>query len=105
MEQGISLLGKLLEGQGRVLSEAASAFPDHLRFGTPTAAARTLAKAGIRHRHAAILVGATAEISGAAGAARTVLFEIARQVLQADEAGWRARLGILMYENVLEDVR
>jgi hypothetical protein len=105
VEQGISLLRKLLEGQGRVLAEAVLVFPDHLRFGAPTAAARLLSKSGIRHRRAAILLGSAAEINGVAGGDRAVLFETVRQLLESDEAGWRARLGTLMFENTLADAR
>jgi hypothetical protein len=105
VEQGISLISKLLEGQGRILSEAVTAFPDQLRFGVPTSGAVMLSKAGIRHRRAAILLGATAEISGAIGAGRAVALGIVRQLLQADEAAWRDALGALMYENTMTDVR
>ncbi len=55
VEQGISLLAKLLESQARVLSEAVRVFPDRLRFGVPTAGATALSKYGIRHRRAAVL--------------------------------------------------
>jgi hypothetical protein len=98
-------MSKLLEAQGRVLSEAVRAFSDHLRFGVPTTGAVILSKAGIRHRRAAILLGATPEISGVTGAGRAVALAIVRLLLQTDEAGWRDRLGTLMYENTMADVR
>ena len=104
VEQGISITSKLLEGQGRVLSEAVSAFPDLMRFGVPTAGAVMLSKTGIRHRRAAILLGATAEISGAIGTGRLVVLDIVRQLLQTDEAAWLGHLGTLMYENTMADV-
>jgi len=63
IEQGISLLSKLLESQGRLLAESVRSFPEHLRFGAPTAEAYVLSKSGIRHRRAAILLGETREIS------------------------------------------
>lgn len=104
VEQGISLISKFLEGQGRVLSEAVTAFPDQLRFGVPTYGAVMLSKAGIRHRRAAVFLGATAEINGAIGAGRAVVLGIVRQLLQTDEAAWRYALGELMYENTMTDV-
>jgi hypothetical protein len=104
VEQGISLLSKLLESQGRLLAESVRSFPEHLRFGAPTAAACVLSKSGIRHRRAAVLLGDTQEVGLAVGAARAILFNTVRQLLQGDEAGWRDRLGTLMYENTIADV-
>jgi hypothetical protein len=104
VEQGISLVAKLLEGRGRVLSEAVRMLPDLLRFGVPTSGAVMLSKAGLRHRRAAIVLGATVEISGAIGAVRAVLLGIVRQLLQTDEPAWLERLGALIYENTMADV-
>ncbi len=104
VEQGISLLSKLLESQGRLLAESVRSFPEHLRFGAPTAAACVLSKSGIRHRRAAILLGETREVSLAVAAPRAILFNSVRQMLEGDEAGWRDRLGTLMYENTIADV-
>jgi helicase len=105
-ERGISSLSKILEGQGRVLSEAVRAYHDHLRFGEPTAGACILSKSGIiRHRRAAILLGATAEVGAAAGAVRAMPLETVGQLLHANGAGWRGRLGALTYENMMADVR
>lgn len=105
VEQGISLLSKLLEAQGRILSEAVRGFPDHLRFGVPTAGAVMLSKVGIRHRRAAILLGTTPEVTGVTGAGRAIALAVVRQLLQTDEAGWRDRVGTLMYEDTIADVR
>jgi hypothetical protein len=57
VEQAIALLGKLLESDGVEMAPAAQAFPEHLRFGVPTAAARVLLGAGLRHRGAAVYIG------------------------------------------------
>jgi helicase len=105
IEQGISLLAKLLESRGRELSAAVRAFPDHLRFGVPTAGARSLSTFGIRHRRVAILLGNTAEIHGNVGESRATLFGILAQLLASDEQVLRERLGVLMYENTVVDVR
>jgi len=64
-----------------------------------------LSKAGIRHRRAAILLGATGEINGAIAAGRAVVLGIVQQLLQTDEAAWLDALGALMYENTMTDVR
>lgn len=104
IEQGISLLGKLLESQGRELSAAVRTFPDHLRFGVPTASARLLNAFGIRHRRAAILLGNAAEIQASLGAGRETLFETIGTLLATNTQVWRERLGGLMYENTVLDV-
>ena len=64
-----------------------------------------LSKAGIRHRRAAILLGATPEVTRVTGAGRAIVLAVVRQLLQTDEAVWRDRLGTLMYENTMADVR
>ena len=86
------------------MAESVRSFPEHLRFGAPTAEAYVLSKSGIRHRRAAILLGETREISLVVGAPRAIVFNAVRQVLEGDEAGWRDRLGTLMYENTIADV-
>ena len=105
VEQAVSLLEKLLESQGRALSAAVRAFPDHLRFGVPTTAACALSNFGVRHRRAAILLGSTPEAQASAGDGRGGLLEIVAQLLVGDEQGWRGRLGVLMYENTVADAR
>jgi superfamily II DNA/RNA helicase len=103
VEQAVSLIAKLLEVQGRGLSEAVRAFPDLLRFGVPTGGAVMLSKLGLRHRRAAILLGGTPEIIASIGADRVFVLATVRRMLQTDEVTWRERLGALMYENTLVD--
>ncbi len=104
VEQGISLLSKLLDSRGRAIAAAVQAFPDHLRFGVPTAGACALCSAGIRHRRAAILLGATPEVQAVVGGGRAILFTAVAQLLEADEQGWRGRLGVLIYDNTVADI-
>lgn len=104
VEQGVSLISKLLESEGRELSAAVRAFPDYLRFGVPTIGACLLFHAGIRHRRAAIELGVTPEIAAVAGARREIMHEVVAQLLVTDEDVWRARLGALVYENTLDDI-
>jgi superfamily II DNA/RNA helicase len=101
IEQGVALLAKLLEGQGRVLAPAVIAFPEHLRFGVPTAAARVLASGGIRHRSAAVELGNALRNNGDD---RMTLFIAARRGLRAHAAAWGQRLGTLVFENTLWDL-
>jgi hypothetical protein len=104
IEQGIALLAKLLESQDRVLASAIAHFPEHLRFGVPTGAARVLASGGMRHRSAAVEIGKASELLAADPEERLHIFVIARQLLVRDPVEWRARLGGLVYENALRDV-
>jgi len=101
VEQGVALLAKLLGGQGRVLAPAVLAFPEHLRFGVPTAAARFLAGGGVRHRSAAVELGNALRTSGED---RTAIFIAARQGLRAHADAWVKRLGTLVYTNTIWDL-
>jgi superfamily II DNA/RNA helicase len=101
IEQGVALLAKLLEGQGRSLAPAVLAFPEHLRFGVPTTAARVLASGGIRHRSAAVELGnALRNI----GDDRATLLTAARGLLRANPEEWEKRLGALVLTNTLRDL-
>jgi hypothetical protein len=75
-----------------------------LRFGVPTIAACALSNAGLRHRRAAISLGAIPEVQAVADGSRMLLLAVVSQVLRQDEAGWRVRLGGLVYDNTLADV-
>lgn len=101
VEQGVALLEKLLEGEDRVLAPAVVAFPEHLRFGVPTAAARVLANGGVRHRSAAVELGNALKKSGDD---RATLLAAARSSLRAYPAEWEERLGTLVYKNTLWDL-
>jgi superfamily II DNA/RNA helicase len=104
IEQGVALIGKLLESQGRTVSPAVAVFSDCLRFGVSTASACALSAAGIRHRRAAILLANNVDVAASVGGGRVFLLSVASQVLRQDATGWRARLGDLVYENTLADV-
>ena len=64
VEQGIALLAKFVESQGRTLSSAVTQLPDYLRFGVPTAPARSSAAGGVRHRSAAVALRRGADRGG-----------------------------------------
>ena len=104
VEQGVALLAKLLEGQGRALAPAVIAFPEHLRFGVPTAVARVLAAGGVRHRSAAVELGNALVRIGVSGDNRAATFVAARGELRAYPKEWEQRLGTLVFENSLSDL-
>lgn len=101
IEQGVALLAKLLEGQGRLLAPAVIAFPEHLRFGVPTVGARVLASGGVRHRSAAVELGNALRT---AGDDRSTLMAAARRGLRENAAAWEGHLGALVYKNTLWDL-
>jgi hypothetical protein len=104
IEQGVALIAKLLESQGRTVSPAVAIFSDCLRFGVSTVAACALCAAGVRHRRAAILLAIDANVAGSVEVGRVILLAVASQVLRQNATGWRALLGDLVYENTLADV-
>ncbi len=101
IEQGVALLAKLLEAQGRVLSASVIEFPEHLRFGVPTASARVFASGGVRHRSAAVELGNALRDNGVD---RLALFNAARRSLSEYAAEWEERLGSLVYTNSIADL-
>lgn len=104
VEQGIALLAKLLEVQGRSLSPAVLQFSEHLRFGVPSAPARVLAAGGVRHRCAAVELGGALAGQGLGAEDRMALFAAARRSILAYRDAWVSRLGALVVENTLWDL-
>ena len=103
IEQGIGILKKLIEAKEGELSEAVINFPEHLRFGVPTSAARVLAVGGVRHRRASVALGQAPELTSLSGNDRTTIFSAARHLL-SDRERWLPVLGHLVLENTLLDV-
>lgn len=104
VEQGVALLAKLLESQDRTLAPAVAQFPEHLRFGVPTTPARVLTAGGIRHRSAAVELGAALIAAGHTGDDRMATFTAARGSLLAYRDAWTGRLGELVVEYTLRDL-
>jgi hypothetical protein len=104
IEQALSLLSKLIESRGGQISPAVTIFSELLRFGVSNQTACMLCSSGVRHRRAAILLAGLPEIQGAFLLGRVFLFALASQALRNDEAGWRNRLGPLVYAHTLTDV-
>ncbi|MGY4712798.1 DEAD/DEAH box helicase [Mycolicibacterium sp. CBM1] len=103
VEQALAVLQHYLAQQGEVLSPTAAAFADHLRYGVPTSTARDLMARGLRHRVAAVALGAESAFTSSANIFVTPE-SIAREILQ-DADLWSSRLGALVYQRTAHDVR
>ena len=100
----MGLLQKLLEANEVVLSQAVIEFPEHLRFGVPTAAGRVLAAGGVRHRRAAVALGQSPELEAVRGDDAAAVFAIARELV-GDRERWLPTLGQLVLQNTIDDLR
>ena len=104
VEQGVAVLAKILESQGRTLAPAVVEFPEHLRFGVPTAPARVLAAGGVRHRSAAVELGAALVQAGVTSGDQDTVFRQARRSLVKYRHDWTVRLGALVVDNTMSDI-
>jgi helicase len=104
VEQAVALLEKLLEERGIELSQAVLAFPEHLRFGVPNAAARILSASGVRHRWASLALGQSATINQVDVGAPLTVLDFARASLRDHPDSWRAYLGNLIFDNTVADL-
>jgi len=104
IEQGVALLGKLLESQEKVLSPVVQQFPEHLRFGVPNVFAKILASEGLRHRRAAVELGSREELGGIAMPDRQSVFAVAQRLFHDGQREYVAQLGALMFHHTLRDL-
>jgi hypothetical protein len=104
VEQAVALLEKLLAERGIELSQAVLAFPEHLRFGAPTVAARTLCASGVRHRWASLSLGQSATNNKVDGGDRLAVLNFARASLRDYPDSWRTKLGELIFDNTVADL-
>jgi superfamily II DNA/RNA helicase len=104
IEQGVALLAKLVESQGSHVAPPVLKFPEHLRFGVPTVAARVLAAGGVRHRSAAVEFGNALRSAGILDDDREGTFAAASRSLLAYRDAWELRLGTLVVANTLWDI-
>jgi hypothetical protein len=101
VEQAIALLACLLSEKGIEASPAVVAFPQHLRYGVPTAEAVELLIAGVRHRTAANVVGSHLAGRGLTGTD----LQLAAHDLVVDESfGLDDVVGSLVYWNTKGDI-
>lgn len=102
VEQAVAVLQRYLEDADAPIAEAVANLPEYLRHGVSTGPARTLMAGGMRHRRAAVLLGAHV----AMGAVENFMLEpreIARNVLIGEE-GWRETLGDFVFNRTLADL-
>ena len=103
VEQGISLLARLLIERGIVVNVGVPAFIEHLKFGAPSHIGVLLANSGVRHRKAYVELGKAMKslaISINSANAKAV----ARRSLDAHPEAWRNALGEFVFSNTLNDV-
>jgi len=104
VEQAVALLEKLLASQDVTISRAVMQFPDHLRFGVPTTASMVLAARGLRHRRAAVELGAVIPTNDTLVVDHRDVIATARQILAEDGNNWERRLGRLIFRNTQQDL-
>jgi hypothetical protein len=104
VEQGISLLAKLLESQGLDIDAGIALLPERLRFGVPSEFALALASRGVRHRQACIQLGLSMASQPSARTDRDSVLRFALTSLQEYPVQWTAHLGKLVFDNTLSDV-
>ena len=103
VEQGVSLLARLLLERGIEVSEGVLAFVEHLKFGAPSRFGVLLANGGVRHRKAYVALGNA--IQALTPPVQSVNAKAAAlQSLENDPDGWRNALGEFVYSNTLKDV-
>jgi helicase len=103
VEHAVALLKRILEARGLGISQSVIDFPEHLRFGVPSRAARVLAS-GIRHRRAAVTLGRATELATSGADDPDTIFAKARQLID-DQERWLPVLGSLVFQNTVEDLK
>lgn len=104
VEQAVAILQQHLALEGVTLAPAVVSFPDFVRFGVSTAAARELMAKGVRHRAAAVKLGAHSAMSSPDNLfSLSTPWTIARDLL-TDTDTWLTRLGDLVYQRTVADV-
>lgn len=101
VEQAVALIQQYLMEMDLSLSSVISKFPDYLRFGVPTEPARELMANGLRHRRAAVELGAH-EAMATTTDIHTSPWSVARNLLTEPYA-WVPRLGSLIYRQSVID--
>ena len=103
VEQGISLLDRLLLERGIEVSEGVPAVVEHLKFGAPSRFGVLLANGGVRHRKAYVALGNA--IQALIPPVEPVNAKaVALRSLEHYPDDWRVALGEFVYSNTLKDV-
>lgn len=103
VEQAFAVLARHFEQMGERIAPAYALLPDFLRYGTTSIEARDLLATGVRHRRAAILLGA--ELATDPGPRFLTPIKQASRILDADPEHWREVLGSFVYSRTVRDVR
>jgi len=103
VEQAVAVIRRYSDEAQFPLSDAVLTFPERLRFGVASSGARFLMASGVRHRSAAVALGAAASMEQISDPFTTPR-DVARALL-ADRRYWEAVLGSLVYARTRRDVR
>jgi hypothetical protein len=103
LEQGISLMSKRVQAEGRELPDGVLHFPEHLRFGVPNYQARVLAASGLRHRSACVQLGHALQAINMIGDKEDTKRSALESLRQHSDA-WRPELGELIYQQTLQEL-
>jgi helicase len=103
VEQAVVVLEQLLSGADEPLSPVVARLPDFLRFGVSTVPARHLMAEGVRHRRAAVLLGADPSMQAPENLLASAT-EVARSLIEANPERWAAELGTFVFERTQRDL-
>ena len=102
VEQAIAVLTRYFEQTGQDIAPVITLLPNFLRYGTTSTDARDLLANGVRHRRAAILLGA--EFTTDLDTFFLTPIEQAARILEADPERWRETLGSFVFARTVRDV-
>jgi hypothetical protein len=103
VEQAVAIIARRLADDDTTISVAVARLPDYLRYGVTTPAARNLMTRGVRHRRAAILLGADQAMTAEMNLLRDSR-DIANALIEANPDYWRSALGDFVYERTVRDL-
>ncbi|SDK49282.1 Helicase conserved C-terminal domain-containing protein [Nocardioides sp. YR527] len=102
VEQAIAVLVRYFEQTGEEIAPIMTLLPDFLRYGTSDTDARDLLANGMRHRRAAVLLGA--EFVHDLDTFLLTPTEQAARIIEADSDRWHETLGSFVFARTVNDV-
>lgn len=102
IEQAIAVLAKHFEQTGEAIAPAIADLPDFLRYGTADVDVRDLLSNGVRHRRAAVLLGA--EFENDVETFFLTPKERAARIIEENPSRWFAVLGSFVFTRTARDV-
>lgn len=105
VEQGIAIVGKILEARDLSISQHVVQFLEQLRFGVPNASAAILANHGLRHRSACVTLSMYEDVYVHAALGRDFVLYHSRRVIAEHSEQLAGHLGALVYSQTLEDLK